>query len=308
MVRAQQSWVKHKDMPRYQVGDQVWLEGKHLHTHQPTAKLAARCHRPFPILEVLSPVNYCLQLPTQWSVHPVFHTDLLTPYCETVMHGVNYQHPPPDLVEGEEEYEVERVVDSRHHGRRRTLQYLVKWKGYPDLDNEWVSHKDMHTSDAIREYETHWIKRGVTFIESPSPSSSTLMILPATSNIVLNIADKAVHDAQAATTQLANAIKESPITEQELQNLIQQFPGATPTTLTPDVTGLEQVPKFLHLPPGATIGYNAEGWDRDKDKCYYIWSLQTRKACTPLLSSTKIAGLLTACPECKDSSPGPLPV
>ena len=106
MVRAQQSSVKHRDMPRYQVGDQVWLEGKHLRTHQPTAKLAAQHHGPFPVLEVLSPVNYRLQLPMQWSIHPVFHTDLLTPYHKTTMHSVNYQRPPLDLVEGEEEYEV----------------------------------------------------------------------------------------------------------------------------------------------------------------------------------------------------------
>jgi uncharacterized protein YecT (DUF1311 family) len=30
MKRAQQSWVKHKDTPKYQEGDQVWLDGRHL--------------------------------------------------------------------------------------------------------------------------------------------------------------------------------------------------------------------------------------------------------------------------------------
>ena len=80
MRRAQQSWVKHRDMPRYQVGDQVWLEGRHLRTHQPTAKLAPKRHNPFQVVEVMSPVNYRLQLPTQWSIHDVFHTDLLMPY------------------------------------------------------------------------------------------------------------------------------------------------------------------------------------------------------------------------------------
>ena len=32
----------------------------------------------------MSPVNYRLELPTQWSIHPVFHIDLLTPYRETI--------------------------------------------------------------------------------------------------------------------------------------------------------------------------------------------------------------------------------
>ena len=133
------------------------------------------------------------------------------------------------------------------------------------------------------------------------------MILPITSNAILNVTDKAVQDAQVAIADLAH--EGSPITEQELQNLIQQFPGAALAMLTPDVDGLEDVPKFLRLPPGAKIGYDANAWEgNDDDKCYYIQSLETGQACTPLLSTAEIAGLLTACPECKGPSPGPLPV
>src|SRR5271170_627005 len=151
--KAQTLWIKHRDTPRYREGDQVWLEGKHLRTNQPTAKLAARRHGPFEIIQVLSPVNYRLKLPTQWSIHPVFHIDLLTPYHETALHGENFQHPPPDLVEGEEEYEVEKILDSRRFGRRRKLQYLIKWKGYSDLDNQWVDKDDVYADQAIAEFE-----------------------------------------------------------------------------------------------------------------------------------------------------------
>jgi hypothetical protein len=112
MRRAQQSWVRHRDTPKYKIGDQVWLEGRHLCTNQPTAKLAPKRHSPFKVIQVMSPVNYRLELPTQWSIHDVFHTDLLTPYCKTPTHGANYQRPPPDLIEGVEEYEVEKVLDS----------------------------------------------------------------------------------------------------------------------------------------------------------------------------------------------------
>src|SRR6266702_1020145 len=58
MIQAQQSWVKHKDTPRYQEGDLVWLEGCHLHTNQPTAKLAPKRHSPFSVVQVMSPINY----------------------------------------------------------------------------------------------------------------------------------------------------------------------------------------------------------------------------------------------------------
>jgi len=66
----------------------------------------------------MSPVNYQLKLPTQWSIHDVFHIDLLTPYQETDLHRSNYLRPAPDLVDNEEEYEVEKILDSQQFGRR----------------------------------------------------------------------------------------------------------------------------------------------------------------------------------------------
>ena len=131
----------------------MWLEGCNLHTSQLAAKLATQCHGFFPVEQVLSSVTYKLSLPSTWNVHPVFHTDLLTPYWVTLFHGENYQHPSAKLVQGVKEYEVKVVLDMRHYGRKRKRQYLVWWKGYPDRDNEWVDHMDMHAPEAIKEYE-----------------------------------------------------------------------------------------------------------------------------------------------------------
>ena len=181
MIKVQQSWVKHRDMPKYKEKDLVWLEGRHLCTNQPAIKLAPKRHGPFPIVQVMSPVNYRLKLPTQWSIHDVFHIDLLTPYHETPLHGPNYSRLAPDLVDNEEEYEVEKILDYQHFGRRRKLQYLIKWKGYPDSDNEWVDKKDVHTDEAIREFQNQnsasktYINQGrssESFI-TPSSASST---------------------------------------------------------------------------------------------------------------------------------------
>ena len=101
MIKAQKSWIKNKDMPKFKKGDLVWLEAHHLWMNQLTAKLVPKRHEPFKVIQVMSPVNYCSEFPMQWSIHPVFHINLLTPYCETMMHGVNYQRPLPDLVDGE---------------------------------------------------------------------------------------------------------------------------------------------------------------------------------------------------------------
>ena len=73
----------------------------------------------------------------------MFHVDLLTPYREMEFHIANYNWPPPDLVGQEEHYKVEQVLDEHMYGHWKKKQYLVKWKGYPDSDNQWVDAKDM---------------------------------------------------------------------------------------------------------------------------------------------------------------------
>jgi len=192
MVKAQKSWVKNKDTPKYKEGDLVWLGGCHLRTNQPAIKLAPKRHGPFPIIQVMSLVNYQLKLPTQWSIHDVFHINLLTPYHETNIHGPNYSRPPPDLVNNKEEYKVEKILDSWRFGRRRKLQYLIKWKGYPDSDNEWVNKNDIHTSEAIREFknqnptsETH-ISMGFTgeSLILLQPRNNTTTLSPLMSHAV----------------------------------------------------------------------------------------------------------------------------
>ena len=66
---------------------------------------------PFTITEVLGPVTYRLQLLTSWQIHNVFHMTLLKPYRETESYGQNFTEPPPELLEGEEVYEIENILN-----------------------------------------------------------------------------------------------------------------------------------------------------------------------------------------------------
>src|SRR5260370_36353961 len=109
----------------FMVGTQVWLEGTHLRLPYQATKLAPKRYGPFQIKKEISPVAYQLRLPNAWNIHDVFHTSLLSPYREMMTHGPNYSRPPPDLIEGEEEYEVEKVVHNRYSGRASTRQYLI---------------------------------------------------------------------------------------------------------------------------------------------------------------------------------------
>ena len=96
----------------FEEGEQVWLEGQNLKTHHPMAKLAPRRYGPFPIDKKLSLVTYRLKLPTTMKIHLVFHMDLLTQYRETDAYGPNYKRPPPEIIEGEPEWEVEKIINS----------------------------------------------------------------------------------------------------------------------------------------------------------------------------------------------------
>src|SRR5712675_3147773 len=108
---------------------------------------------PFRISKVVSPVAYQLALPLSWGIHNVFHASLLLPYKETTTHSPNFTWPLPDLIEGEEEYEVKAVINHRHHGCRCQLQYLIKWRGYPSSDNTWEVAEDVHMEDLVKGYQ-----------------------------------------------------------------------------------------------------------------------------------------------------------
>jgi len=61
--------------------------------------------------------------------------------------------PPPELVDGEEEYLVEEVINSRMF--RRRLQYLVKWEGYNVEHNTWEYAENLdNAQDVIAEFHT----------------------------------------------------------------------------------------------------------------------------------------------------------
>jgi len=107
--------------PRWTIGQQVWLDSKNLPLLYGTIKLAPQHYSPFTITKVISPVAYRLELPIQWNIHPVFHAGLLTPYIEMDSHGPNFSRPPPDLIKGENKYEVETIRKHRCFGRNKKL-------------------------------------------------------------------------------------------------------------------------------------------------------------------------------------------
>ena len=136
----------------WKVGDKVWLDGKNLRLHYPTKKLAPRREGPFKISQVVSPLAYHLCLPLTWKIHDVFHASLLLTYWETAEHGPNYINPPPEEIDGEEEYEVTEILS--HRGSPNCCSYLVSWKGYSLAENTCEPERNLqHAQTILNEYK-----------------------------------------------------------------------------------------------------------------------------------------------------------
>ena len=143
---------KRNPPPQLSKGDKVWLSTKNLKFLKDHAKLKQKKTGPFTITEVIGPLTYRLKLPKTWKIHPVFHAALLSRYQETEAHGPSHTDPPPDLIEGEEEYEVEEIRGHRMH--RSKLQFLIKWKGYSEAENTWEPLSNLkHAQSLLESYK-----------------------------------------------------------------------------------------------------------------------------------------------------------
>ncbi|ESK81113.1 reverse transcriptase-rnase h-integrase, partial [Moniliophthora roreri MCA 2997] len=152
LARRKMEGTTKRSFTPFTVGQKVWLEGRNLNFGYPSKKLAPKREGPFKIESVLGPVTYKLTIPEQWKVHPVFHPSLLSPYKRNEVHGRNFLKPPPDLIEGQEEHEIEAIIG--HTPKRKPQRFLVSWKGYPSAENEWLWEKDFeHAKETLADYK-----------------------------------------------------------------------------------------------------------------------------------------------------------
>ena len=84
-------------------------------------------------------------------IHPVFHVVKFMPVPSDPIKGhLAKPPPPPEIIGGEERYEVDKVLDSRMKGRR--LQYLVRWRGYGHEENSWIPEEDLNATELIANF------------------------------------------------------------------------------------------------------------------------------------------------------------
>ena len=105
-----------RQAPEFQVGDKVWLMRRNIWTTWPSQKLDVKWMEPFKILEVVEDkkIAYWLELLAHiGKIYPVFHIFLLKPYHENKWEGRVQKSLPLEEIEGELEYEVEEILNSK---------------------------------------------------------------------------------------------------------------------------------------------------------------------------------------------------
>jgi len=101
--------------PSFSPSDMVYLDSKDIQTTRPSKKLSHHCLGPYPVERRVGKYAYHLVLPPPMRcLHPVFNVVKLSPAPDDLIVGRRPNPPPlPELVDGEEKYVVEKILNSR---------------------------------------------------------------------------------------------------------------------------------------------------------------------------------------------------
>jgi hypothetical protein len=107
-----------------------------------------------------------------WKIHDVINVSWLKPYKESRKFPREEVALPPAIVfEGQEHFEVERILAMEMRGakRKRTQWFLVKWQGWPDMYNLWLPKSELtNAKDAIKDFmETRSWRSGIAILSCP---------------------------------------------------------------------------------------------------------------------------------------------
>ena len=98
------------------------------------------------------------------AVHPVFHVSQLEPAIANTIPNREQPPPPPVEVDGEPEYEITKILDSKVDRRRKMckLLYLVCWASYEGTDEEtsWLLANELgHASELVSDFHNRYLDK-----------------------------------------------------------------------------------------------------------------------------------------------------
>ena len=117
-----------KETEEWRKGDQVLLSTKDLvFKERLSKKLMERYVGPYAIEKIVSSNAVKLQLPSSMRIHLVVNVSQIVRYKEQVK-GQKVEEGKPVVIEGVEEWEVEKILNKKK--MRRVEKYLIRWKEF----------------------------------------------------------------------------------------------------------------------------------------------------------------------------------
>lgn len=146
ITHAQETQAKYfdrhvKEMPEFQVGQQVMLLRRNISTNRPAKKLDYTRLGPFRVTAV-DARNVTLDLgPNERRLHNVFHVSLIEPYRPPALIQDRIESQIPHAPELDTSVDIVRILNSRKLGRG--VSYLVLRQGQQLNEATWENYKDL---------------------------------------------------------------------------------------------------------------------------------------------------------------------
>ena len=137
---------------KYKPGDMVWFNVSNILLQRPSKKLNHKYLGPYKVIKKVGASAYQLSSQGQSTRHMTFNEQYLRPFRKGVYPTqIAKPTPPAELINGEEEWEVETIKDSRYS--RGQLQYLVHWKGFNVSEDTWEPARHLtHAPELVTEF------------------------------------------------------------------------------------------------------------------------------------------------------------
>ena len=130
----------------------------------PVINLTSVILDPSQVIKKINDIAFRLELPPSMKIHLIFHVSLLEPYKTSSIPGRSQVPPPSVEIEGIEEFEVSKILDSRII--RRKLEYLIHWQGYDINERTWEPAANLcHAPEMIQDFHHQYPKK-------PSPKNT----------------------------------------------------------------------------------------------------------------------------------------
>ena len=109
---------------------------------------------PYKIKEIISSNVVELELPKSIRIHPIVNVSKVRLYKPQV-EGQKKTPPKLVIIEGEEEFKVEKILNKRIvQGKEK---FLVRWKGYTVEEDTWEDRKNLENAkELVEEFEREY--------------------------------------------------------------------------------------------------------------------------------------------------------